>query len=33
MKWGSPVNAAQAVLSKIQKQKKSKASPRPDIRM
>lgn len=33
MKWGSPVNAAQAVLSRIQPQKKSKASPRPDIRM
>jgi hypothetical protein len=33
MKWGSPVNAAQALLSRIQQRKKPKASPRPDIRM
>ncbi len=33
MKWGSPVAAAQAVIGKIQQRKKSKPSPRPDIRM
>jgi hypothetical protein len=33
MKWGSPVNAAQAVLSKFQQRKKTRPSPRPDIRM
>jgi len=32
MKWGSPANAAHAVLQKIQP-KKPKPSPRPDIRM
>jgi hypothetical protein len=33
MKWGSPVNAAQAVLSKFQQRKKTRPSPTPDIRM
>jgi hypothetical protein len=33
MKWGSPVAAAQAAIGKIQQRKKSKPSPRPDIRM